>query len=185
MKSVRRKNALICVLAIIITIVIVITATFLLFFPTTYKSEIRKYSSKYNLSMSMVASIIKVESNYNVNAVSKVGAIGLMQLMPTTAVDVANRMGIEFKEDDLFIPSKNIEMGCYYLRYLLDIFGENIDNALSAYNWGLSNVRNWLLMGNSDGYGTIRDIPVQETKNYLKKYKNYRWVYSNIFGYDV
>lgn len=165
---------------------IILTATiFLILYPTKYKWEIKKYSQKYNIPPSMIASVIKVESNYDKNAVSSAGAMGLMQLLPTTAQEMASKMDINFESDDLFDVDTNINIGCYYLKYLLELFDGNIDNTLSAYNWGLNNVRTWILKGNADGYGTIINIPVVETENYLKKYRRANFMYSNIFGYDV
>ena len=133
----------------------------------------------------MIASVIKIESNYNKNAVSQSGAIGLMQIMPTTAIEVANKLGIEFEVEDLYDIDTNINIGCYYLKYLLNIFDGSVYNALSAYNWGLNNVKTWILQGNADGYGNIKNIPVRETENYLRKYRHAKIMYANIFGYDV
>lgn len=166
-------------------VIIIATTIFLVSYPTKFKSEIKKYSIKYNLPPSMIASVIKVESNYDSSAVSDAGAIGLMQLMPSTAKEIAEKMEIDFLVDDLFDVEKNIDMGCYYLRYLFDMFDGNIDNALSAYNWGFNNVKMWISQGNIAPNGTITNIPVKETKNYLKKYRRANFMYGNIFGYDV
>ena len=154
-------------------------------YPFSYKTEIVEYSIKYDISCELVASLINCESGFDKSVMSSKGAIGLMQIMPTTAVEVANKLGIEFEVDDLFDIDTNINIGCYYLKYLLNMFDGNIDNALSAYNWGLSNVKTWILKGNTDGYGNITNIPVRETENYLKKYRRAKIMYTNIFGYDV
>ena len=183
--NIKSKKIIIWLLVLILVATIITATTFLLCYPTKYKSEIKKYCKQYELNPSMVASVIKIESNYNSTAISQAGAIGLMQIMPTTAVEVANKLGIEFEVDDLFDIDTNINIGCYYLKYLLDIFDGNMDNALSAYNWGLSNVKTWILKGNTDGYGNITNIPVRETENYLKKYRRAKTMYTNIFGYDV
>lgn len=173
-------------LIVIITFLFVFFSLFILIsYPTKYRDKIEKYSTKYNLSPSMVASVIKIESNYNPNAISSAGAIGLMQLMPTTASEIANKLGKDWNYNDLFDVDNNIEIGCYYLRYLLDIFKEDTDNSLSSYNWGLNNVKTWILKGNVDGYGTITNIPVVETSKYLKKYRRAKFMYSDIFGYDL
>lgn len=180
-----KKNLVVVILMIILLCSLVFAGAFLLSFPIKYKNEIKYYASKYDLTASMVASIIKIESNYDPNAQSSAGAMGLMQILPSTAMDMCERMNIDFKTEDLFDYQKNLDIGCYYLKYLLNVFDGNITNTLSAYNWGMTNVKTWILKGNSDGYGTINNIPVRETKNYLKKYNSAKYMYHNIFGYDV
>jgi soluble lytic murein transglycosylase-like protein len=96
----------------------------------------------------LIHSVIKVESNYNPFAVSPKGAQGLMQLIPSTA----RRFGV----NDVFNPIQNIEGGAKYLRYLLDLYHENIPLALAAYNAGEGAVAK---------YGTVP--PFSETQNYL------------------
>ncbi len=182
---VRVKNWVIGFVSIFLTIAIALAMIFLLNYPTKYKQEIEFFARKYNLSPSLVASVIKIESNYNEKSVSNAGAVGLMQILPSTALDMSNRMGIDLDAHKLSDVETNIDIGCYYLRYLLDMFDGNISNTLSAYNWGLANVKTWMLRGNIDGYGSIKDIPVKETANYLKKFKRAKFVYCNIFGYDV
>lgn len=183
--KVKWGKLLISLIIILFVVSIFASTFFLLSYPTKYKSEIKKYSDKYNLPASLVASVIKVESNYDKNAISDAGAMGLMQLLPTTAEEIAGKMNMSFEKDDLLDVETNIDIGCYYLKYLFGLFDGNINNVLSAYNWGFNNVRMWILKGNVDGYGTITNIPVNETQNYLKKYRRANYMYSNIFGYDV
>lgn len=185
MKAFRVKNWTIVLVSIFLTIAIAWAMIFLLNYPTKYKQEIEFFANKYNLSPSLVASVIKIESNYDEKSISNAGAVGLMQILPSTALDMSNRMGIDLDTNNLCDVNTNIDIGCFYLRYLLDMFDGNISNTLSAYNWGLANVKTWMLRGNIDGYGSIKDIPVKETANYLKKYKKAKFVYCNIFGYDV
>lgn len=153
------------------------------FFPKKYYEEINNLSIKYNLPSSLIASVINIESGYDVNAVSDAGAMGLMQLLPSTAEDCCNRMRISYAEENLFKSSYNMEIGCYYLRYLLDMFSGNIDNVLCAYNWGLGNVKEWIDKGNVSEDGTIINIPIRETRRYLKKYAVSNFVYSRVYGY--
>ena len=72
------------------------------FFPKKYYEEINNLSIKYNLPSSLIASVINIESGYDVNAVSDAGAMGLMQLLPSTAEDCCNRMRISYAEENLF-----------------------------------------------------------------------------------
>jgi soluble lytic murein transglycosylase len=131
----------------------------------------------------MVASVINIESSYDENAISKANARGLMQLLPSTAFDCAKRMGIVISEEDLFNEETNMMIGCFYLSYLLDLFDGDIVNTLSAYNWGLGNVRDWIALGNVNENGTIRNIPVKETKDYIQKYNVNYFVYGRIYKF--
>ena len=100
-----------------------------------YQSLIRKVSKKHSLDDALVKAIIRVESNFNPNAVSKAGAQGLMQLMPGTAQDL--------KVKDPFNPEENVEGGVKYFRYLLDRFKEDIPLAIAAYHAGENAVRKY------------------------------------------
>jgi len=174
-----KKIILISIVGVII--VSVIALFFIVFFPLKFKTSIVKYSERYDLNMSLVASVINVESGYKEDCVSRVGAMGLMQLMPKTADECARKLGLNIDEKQLFDCDINIELGCYYLKYLIDLYDGNIINALSAYNWGLSNVNNWLALGNVDNDGNITNLPVKETKNYLRKIKFSMFVYGKIY----
>lgn len=140
-----------------------------------YMKLINKYSQEYNIERELLFSVIKAESSFNKNAVSKVGASGLMQLMPDTAKWISSKLKEEYNKDVLKDPEKNIKYGSYYLSYLIGKF-RNIDYALMAYNAGPGNVEKWIhgniLIGNTSD---IENIPFNETKNYVKKIKeNYR-----------
>ncbi|MBO7218380.1 MAG: lytic transglycosylase domain-containing protein, partial [Clostridia bacterium] len=77
-------------------------------------------------------------------AETAVGAMGLMQLMPATAKEIATRLGETFEKEKLYSVNTNIKYGCYYIRYLLDMFGGDYVLALASYNAGFSNVKAWL-----------------------------------------
>ena len=101
-----------------------------------------------------------------------------MQLLPSTAKDIANRIGLDRENIDLFDENTNIRMGCFYLAYLLSLYDNNVINALSAYNWGLRNVNDWMHNGNVNKEGDIINIPVKETRDYIFKYKLTYAIYS-------
>jgi len=115
-----------------------------------YEEIIMRNSMKYNIDSSLIRAVITAESNWQPMAVSPKGAMGLMQLMPSTAreMDVKNP----------FNPEENIEGGTRYLRYLLDIFGGDLKLALAAYNAGPDTVRR---------YSGIP--PIVETRDYVKR----------------
>ena len=183
-EKVKNKNIIIAVFSILLLGIVLFSLFFLLQYPTKHNDIIKKYSEMYSVPSSMIASVIKIESGYDSNAVSPAGAVGLMQILPATAFDMADRIGIDVDYADLFDVDTNIRLGTYYLKYLMDMFDKNTTNTLSAYNWGLNNVRTWMLKGNTDGYGNLTNIPNIETQNYLKKYKKALYFYRDIFGYD-
>lgn len=115
-----------------------------------YKSLIDDHASRHSLDPKLLEAVIKTESNFNAGAISRKGALGLMQLMPTTASD----MGVSNPMD----PDQNISGGARYLKYLVERFSGNLTLALAAYNAGPLNV---------EKYGTVP--PFAETKNYVKK----------------
>ena len=115
-----------------------------------YRHIVNSKAKKYNIEPSLVKAVISTESNWDSSAVSRKGAIGLMQLMPLTARD----MGVS----NPFNPEENIEGGTKYLRFLLDKFGGNVPIALAAYNAGPATIE--------ESGGIPR---IQETQKYVKK----------------
>lgn len=117
---------------------------------TNYHSIVHEKASKYNLDPLLVKAVIKTESNWNERAVSRKGAMGLMQLMPSTASEMNVR--------NPFNPEENIEGGVRYLRHLLERFNGDLTLALAAYNAGPK----WV-----EKFGFIP--PITETKQYVNK----------------
>jgi len=154
---------------IIILIILIFLFTFWKLFPIKYKDKIVEYTEYYNLAPELVSSLINAESSFDKDSISSAGAVGLMQILPTTAVEIAEKLGRNGY--DLHNPSDNIEFGCYYLKYLIDYYEGDIVYALCAYNAGLNNVSYW----NFDG--DIEKIPINQTKNYVKKILNNQKIY--------
>lgn len=151
--------------------------------PLKYEQEILTYSKEYNLSPSLVATIINTESGFNEQARSNKNACGLMQIKLTTAnymCDILKESSLS--EEQLFDPDVNIKYGCAYLNYLIKKFG-NTQTALAAYNAGETIVRAWLNDGihSTDGK-TLSFIPYKETRNYVKKINKNMKYYSKIFS---
>ena len=131
--------------------------------------------------------MIKAESNFKSEAVSNKSAIGLMQIVEDTALEVARRNNIEIDynnvKEELLEEDNNINIGTKYLSTLLERY-QNVEVALAAYNAGIGTVDNWLEKEiiKKDG-SDIENIPYKETNNYVRKvlrdYKIYEKLYSN------
>lgn len=153
-------------------------------YPLAYEDIIRHYSDLRELDPYLVMAVIRAESSFIADAQSPVGALGLMQLMPDTAQWIAERIGLNFPEIDLFHPRYNIRMGTYYLRMLIDMF-EEVDTALAAYNAGMGNVGRWLndYRYSADGR-TLHTIPFTETRNYVERVNDFWEVYRELYELD-
>lgn len=104
--------------------------------------HIKDASRAYGVDAHLLQAVVKVESNFDPLAVSRSGAIGLMQIMPATAVAVAGLRGTpQSLKQQLHDPAINVHAGAMYLRSLLDMFAHRLDLALAAYNAGTGNVR--------------------------------------------
>ncbi|AIS52076.1 lytic transglycosylase catalytic [Thermoanaerobacter kivui] len=154
-------------------------------YPLKYKEYVVYYSSEYGIDPYLVFAVIKVESNFNPNAVSSKNAIGLMQILPETGSWVAKKIGIKnYKEDLLFDPKYNIQIGTWYLSYLLKTFDGNVQLAVAAYNGGSGNVDNWLKDKRFSKDGKkLHNVPFPETDRYIKKvlgvYNLYKILYNH------
>ncbi len=169
-----------CIVFFCVTSLIVFTKKIFIY-PLKYKDEVVNISKTYNLDPALVYSVIKTESRFNKNAVSKKGAKGLMQLTDSTANYVASIKNVD--EYDIFDIETNIDFGCFYLKYLQNKFFD-LYTTLCAYNAGEGNVIIWLNnpQYSSDGL-TLACTPYKETNNYIKKIKksfiNYQKLYRN------
>lgn len=149
------------------------------FYPTEYKKEVIAASDRFGTDKILIFSVINAESGFDKNTVSKKGAIGLMQIMPETAVFIAGKLGI--KTYDLFDPETNILFGSYYLNYLLSRFGDTI-TAVAAYNAGEGNVAKWLKVKEYSADGTtLKSVPYPETSAYIEKIKKSLKKYKKLY----
>lgn len=106
-------------------------------------------SAQHEVSPHLVMAVIHVESAYNPFAISHVGALGLMQVMPMTGAEVAERIGVPWRgRQTLFDPEANVRIGVAYLKELLDRYG-SVRVALAAYNWGPGRIDTRLRRGNT------------------------------------
>lgn len=181
-----RKKITLCIFLTIIILIIINFGNIKNYFlrkiyKIDYKEYVEKYSEEYEVDKYLVYSIIKAESNFKEDSISNKGAKGLMQLMPSTAEEIAKKIEIQVDENNILNPQININLGTKYISNLI-IKYKNIGLALAAYNAGSGNVDNWVEKGILDSNGTnLEEIPFLETNNYVRKilrdYKIYKKIY--------
>ena len=128
--------------------------------PLEYRDEILQWSAAHDLDPAWVASVIRCESRFQPEAISPAGAIGLMQIMPSTGTWIAEQAGLsEITTSELVNPSLNIQLGAWYLRHLLDRFVTS-DAVLMAYNAGPTYADRW---------GGKLELAFAETQQYVRR----------------
>jgi soluble lytic murein transglycosylase len=155
--------------------------------PLRHEDTIRAQARDKQLDPSLIAGVIYAESKFN-DETSAAGALGLMQLLPSTADFIAQRSGgTRFTTADLSTPAVNIAYGSWYLRYLLDRYGGDEVLALAAYNGGMGNVDRWVADAGARGRRLrVSDIPFPETRAYVQRVldarREYRKTYPDELG---
>ena len=154
-------------------------------FPMGYQSIIQSVVPR-NVDPFLVSGLIREESLYSARVVSPVGAIGLMQLMPTTAKNVAQQLHLSdstYDFDRLYQPEHNIQVGTHYLGQLLDEFQGNIIYAVAAYNAGPRAVQRWIAKnGHRPADEFVEFIGYRETRGYVKRVVGSYRIYRMLFG---
>lgn len=134
----------------------------------------RGHAGHYKLDPALLAAVIYQESRFRPRVVSSSGAVGLMQLLPSTARGIALRTGGGgYRDGDLYEPELNVRYGSWYLRHLLDKYGDE-RTALAAYTAGQANVDGWL----ADGAG----IRFSETRHYVSAIESAKQVYRRAYS---
>mgnify|MGYP000452908442 CR=1 FL=1 len=136
-----------------------------------YQQDIITYSEKNKIDPFLIAAIIKNESGFNHKAVSKVGAVGLMQIMPETGSWIAEQMGLEgYTDEQLYQSRTNIRMGCWYVGELEHEFKKNMVLLLIAYNAGRGQAKEWMEKNSWDyDFNSPEKIPYPDTREYVIK----------------
>jgi soluble lytic murein transglycosylase len=152
-------------------------------YPNGYLPTIQHYADS-QVDPYLIAGIIREESLYNSQALSPVGAIGLMQLMPATAQRIANRIGLpSIEREDLFSGEFNIQLGVQYVRQLL---GENdgiVIRVIAAYNAGPNAVKRWVNKnGHREADEFVELISYKETRRYVKRVLTSYHVYRDLYS---
>lgn len=144
----------------LIVFVLLILVFFYSFFPLKYYSVVKENSG--SIDPLLIMALIKVESNFKEYAVSRAGAVGLMQLMPQTAAWISERLNLTA---DINSAVDNIVIGIKYLQYLIDLYDGNLDLALRAYNAGPARI-------------TVEN---NISSGYLSRIKSYYVIYKTLY----
>lgn len=153
-------------------------------YPLHYQHLVEKYSEKYDVNAALIYAMILEESRYRTDAISWAGAIGLMQIMPSTGRELARQLNIRrFRTSMLKDPDVNIRMGTKYIGYLNSIFDDNAMLVSGAYNGGPGRMRRWLESKNiKDIDEFVEKITIRETRLHIKKVINSYDNYVEIYG---
>jgi len=178
------KMSKIVVVATIILILIILLRNIILKinYPQKYSEYVEKYAKEFKIEKELIYAVIKEESKFKSESISNKKALGLMQILETTAYEVAEQLGKEITKEEILNPETNIALGTKYISNLIKKY-DNIELAIASYNAGIGNVDTWIQEGiiNEDGTN-IENIPFKETNNYVRKvlrdYKIYKQLFS-------
>ncbi|MBQ7291349.1 MAG: lytic transglycosylase domain-containing protein [Clostridia bacterium] len=157
-------------------------------YPKRYADAVELASLEFGISENLLYAIIKAESDFRADAVSRAGAVGLMQIMPKTfEEDIKPKLGIQKSAAEaLKNYMLNVRSGAYYFSYLYDYCGD-IETALAMYNTGIGTVRSWLKDKKYSKNGReliVDNIPYEETRTYVLRVMYYFERYNDIYGKD-
>ena len=188
----QRRRTMLAVLASALVVLIALGAWALIHrggaplfdrYPMRYEAEIRQAAAEFSLDPAYVASVALAESSFDAEAVSSVGAIGLMQIMPSTGEWIAGKLDEAFDAQRLYEPSVNLRYGCWYLRFLLDRYDGDMRTASTAYHQGQGRVDEWLQDPEySEDGKTLSVISSSVTDTYVNRildnYEHYQELYA-------
>lgn len=194
MKFFRRQIIVPTALLIILAILLMnVNAIGRLMYPIKYEQDIMISAQHFQIDPLLIAAIIRTESNYKPHLISNKQAVGLMQIMPTTAQWIVERGRYEAETiQHLAEPAVNIELGSWYVKWLIDRFTDGeagselnkdvISIVAASYNAGHNKVGEWLKESVWDGrYETRGDIPYGETRHYIKRVLYYYNKYKSFY----
>jgi soluble lytic murein transglycosylase len=175
-------------LLIFVTLIVIILAIPTIYnyftkrlYPIDYIEIVNIKSEKYDIDPYLILAIIKNESKFDKNAKSTAGAKGLMQIVDSTADEVATELKLsEFESNHIFDPETNIEIGTKYFAKILSEFDNNNLLAVAAYNAGPSKVKSWLddeIISEND----VTTIPYKETNSYVRRVIRDYEIYKDLY----
>ncbi|MFI4922331.1 MAG: transglycosylase SLT domain-containing protein [Burkholderiales bacterium] len=151
-----------------------------------YRELMQEYVNQSNLDEAWLYGIIRQESRFTVTARSNAGASGLMQLMPATAKWVATRIGHKgYRQSRVNDLDTNLNLGTHYLKHMLDLSGGQLVLATAAYNAGPTRARQWGMDVPMEGAIYVESIPLNETRDYVKKVLSNTLYYASAFGKET
>jgi len=157
-------------------------------YPLRYPAIVRGHAQQYDIDPALLAAVIYSESRFRPHVRSPQGAIGLMQLLPSTAEGIATRTGgTAFVASDLDDPEINVRYGAWYLRHLREHYAGRPDAmtlALAAYNAGMTNVDSWVA-GTPRGRALQIPAAFDETRHYLDGVAHARGVYARLYPKEL
>jgi soluble lytic murein transglycosylase len=153
-------------------------------FPMPYKQQVMAHAEERKLDPSVIYGVMRRESLFDPLARSSVGALGLMQLMPSTARNVAKSLGMKRpRNSDILRIENNIRFGTHYLRTVMNRFDNNVALAAAAYNAGPSRVKRWLPRDETMPADLwVETVPFKETRNYVQAVLAYSTVFDRSLG---
>lgn len=157
-------------------------------FPIAYKEYVTKAANQTSVNPLFIFAVTRQESAFVPDAKSTAGAVGLMQLLPSTAKQTAQKSGLSFSPQDLIHPEKNIALGSRYLDHLLGVFDGNRILAAAAYNAGPTRVKRWLNKEKNAQlpYDVwIETIPFKETRGYVQNVLAFSVIYAYRLGQET
>lgn len=150
-------------------------------YPRAFEQEVTAFAEEFNVDPLLIWAVMRTESTYRADVLSRSGAIGLMQIMPATGQDIAGRLKVSVTDEDLKKPEVNVRFGAYYIGAMIRQFEGDWDRAMAAYNGGQGNVRKWsrdAFVKKQEDFPTV--IPYEETREYITKvmdaYHHYKWM---------
>lgn len=150
-------------------------------YPMQYTELVCAASREYGVPQAVIYAVIRTESGFAADAVSHVGAVGLMQLMPTTYEWLCTVRAQVYDPAALYDPAVNIDAGTYLLSYLYRQF-ENWETVYAAYNAGIGRVQKWLADPALSRDGVLLEIPISETAEYVRRCRVAKYRYEHVWG---
>ena len=153
------------------------------FYPAGFEDQVSRLARQYKVPQKLIFAVMREESHFQPDALSRAGAVGLMQLMPKTALYVGRTIRKKVHLNMLTDPATNIQLGIAYLGRLLKRYKGNFYYTLAAYNGGATNVKRWRRKTRIDDEDYfVEKITFDETKSYVKRVMRSYYVYENLYG---
>jgi soluble lytic murein transglycosylase len=139
-------------------------------FPIPFRGAIEKYSHDQGLDSFLVAALIRQESEFDVKVISYAKAYGLMQLLPATGRQLARHFGVRrLSNSELLTADRNIQLGTYFFRNLMNSYGGQVEIALASYNAGPGRANVWRTWGPfREPAEFVETVPIHQTRGYIQ-----------------